>query len=245
MEAATETDIEPAASSTARAGRSLDPLRRLLAARRAGRRGDGRGRPHDPRGRDGRPLRSPDHDRPAGRRLDRRPGPRRRRRRRRPPDDRAPRATTSRSSPRPAPTRSHFHDEATPHTNRTLSAIRELGCLAGLAINPGTPVERRPELADYADIVLCMTVNPGWGGQPFIPASPDKVSALRAGARRRRDRGGRRHRRRHRGGRRRGGRRPVRGRLGRVRRRSGRGVLGDRQGRRGRVDSSSAVGRPS
>ena len=72
-----------------------------------------------------------------------------------------------------------FHDEATPHTNRTLSAIRELGCLAGLALNPGTPVTAASELADYADVLLCMTVNPGWGGQAFIPESPGKVSRLR------------------------------------------------------------------
>ncbi|MEX2107489.1 MAG: ribulose-phosphate 3-epimerase [Solirubrobacterales bacterium] len=71
-----------------------------------------------------------------------------------------------------------FHEEATPHANRTLSAIRELGCLAGIAINPGTPVESVSELRDLADIVLCMTVNPGWGGQAFIPTSPDKVSRL-------------------------------------------------------------------
>lgn len=74
----------------------------------------------------------------------------------------------------------HIHDEATPHTNRTLSAIRDLGCLAGLAINPGTPVGAVSELADHLDIALCMTVNPGWGGQPFIPQSPDKVERLRA-----------------------------------------------------------------
>jgi ribulose-phosphate 3-epimerase len=72
-----------------------------------------------------------------------------------------------------------FHCEATPHTNRTLHAIRELGCLAGLALNPGTPVSAANELADYADIFLCMTVNPGWGGQAFIPTSPGKVRRLR------------------------------------------------------------------
>jgi ribulose-phosphate 3-epimerase len=71
-----------------------------------------------------------------------------------------------------------FHAEATAHANRTLAAIRELGCLAGVAINPGTPVEAVVELRDLADIVLCMTVNPGWGGQTFIPTSPDKVSRL-------------------------------------------------------------------
>jgi ribulose-phosphate 3-epimerase len=71
-----------------------------------------------------------------------------------------------------------FHDEATPHTNRTLNAVREHGCLAGIAINPGTPAETLRELGGLADIVLCMTVNPGWGGQAFIETSPDKVSRL-------------------------------------------------------------------
>jgi ribulose-phosphate 3-epimerase len=71
-----------------------------------------------------------------------------------------------------------FHAEATAHANRTLAAIRELGCLAGIALNPGTPAETVAELRDLADIVLCMTVNPGWGGQAFIPGSPDKVSRL-------------------------------------------------------------------
>jgi ribulose-phosphate 3-epimerase len=72
-----------------------------------------------------------------------------------------------------------FHAEATPHANRTLGAIRELGCLAGIAINPGTPVEAVAELRGLADVVLCMTVNPGWGGQSFIEASPDKVARLK------------------------------------------------------------------
>jgi ribulose-phosphate 3-epimerase len=71
-----------------------------------------------------------------------------------------------------------FHEEATPHANRTLAAIRELGCLAGVAINPGTPVDAVAELRGLADIVLNMTVNPGWGGQSFIAGSPDKVSRL-------------------------------------------------------------------
>jgi len=71
-----------------------------------------------------------------------------------------------------------FHEEATPHAHRTLAAIRELGCLAGVAINPGTPVEAVAELVGMADLVLCMTVNPGWGGQSFIASSPDKVERL-------------------------------------------------------------------
>lgn len=72
-----------------------------------------------------------------------------------------------------------IHSEATPHANRTLSAIRELECLAGLALNPGTPVEAVEELGDAMDLILCMTVNPGWGGQPFIGTSPKKVEKLR------------------------------------------------------------------
>ena len=71
-----------------------------------------------------------------------------------------------------------FHEEATPHAHRTLAAVRELGCLAGVAINPGTPVEAVQELRGMADLVLCMTVNPGWGGQSFIATSPDKVERL-------------------------------------------------------------------
>lgn len=73
-----------------------------------------------------------------------------------------------------------FHEEATPHANRTLHAVRELGCLAGIAINPGTPAEALSELRGLADIVLCMSVNPGWGGQSFIETSPAKVERLAA-----------------------------------------------------------------
>ncbi len=72
-----------------------------------------------------------------------------------------------------------FHFEADPHANRTLGAIREAGCLAGLALNPGTPAESVVELTESADVILCMSVNPGWGGQSFIAASPAKVSRLR------------------------------------------------------------------
>lgn len=72
-----------------------------------------------------------------------------------------------------------FHAEATPHVHRSLGAIRELGCLAGVAINPGTPVGAVSELSGSIDLVLAMTVNPGWGGQAFIEGSADKVSRLR------------------------------------------------------------------
>jgi ribulose-phosphate 3-epimerase len=69
--------------------------------------------------------------------------------------------------------------EATPNVHFALRQIREANCLAGLAINPGTPVEAVTEVAGLLDLVLCMTVNPGWGGQAFIESSPDKVSRLR------------------------------------------------------------------
>ena len=71
-----------------------------------------------------------------------------------------------------------FHVEASAHANRTAHAIREAGCLAGVALNPGTPVEALAELDGVADIALCMSVNPGWGGQAFIPGSPDKLRRL-------------------------------------------------------------------
>jgi ribulose-phosphate 3-epimerase len=71
------------------------------------------------------------------------------------------------------------HFEADPHVHRTLGAIREAGCLAGVALNPGTPAEAVSELEASADVILCMSVNPGWGGQAFIASSPDKVSRMR------------------------------------------------------------------
>jgi ribulose-phosphate 3-epimerase len=71
-----------------------------------------------------------------------------------------------------------IHAEADPHSHRTLAAIRDAGCLAGLAINPGTPPETAAQLDGSADLLLCMTVNPGWGGQKFIEGSPEKVARL-------------------------------------------------------------------
>jgi ribulose-phosphate 3-epimerase len=69
--------------------------------------------------------------------------------------------------------------EATPNLHYALGRISAAGCAAGIAINPGTPVEGVAEVLDSIDLVLCMTVNPGWGGQAFIESSPDKISRLR------------------------------------------------------------------
>ena len=71
------------------------------------------------------------------------------------------------------------HQEATPHVHYALKAIREAGCLAGLAINPATPAEVVVEVRDIIDNLLCMTVNPGWGGQAFIESSVGRVARLR------------------------------------------------------------------
>jgi ribulose-phosphate 3-epimerase len=73
-----------------------------------------------------------------------------------------------------------IHQEADPHAYRTLAAIRDAGCLAGLAINPGTPAEAVRDAAAQCDLLLAMTVNPGWGGQSFIPTSPAKVERLKS-----------------------------------------------------------------
>ncbi len=73
-----------------------------------------------------------------------------------------------------------LHQEADRHVHRTLAAIREAGCMAGLAINPGTAVEVVRDAAPGCDLLLAMSVNPGWGGQSFIPTSPQKVERLAA-----------------------------------------------------------------
>jgi ribulose-phosphate 3-epimerase len=71
------------------------------------------------------------------------------------------------------------HVEADPHLHRTLAAIRKKGALAGVAINPATPLSMLEEALPFADYVLLMSVNPGFGGQKFIPTSLDKVRRLR------------------------------------------------------------------
>jgi ribulose-phosphate 3-epimerase len=72
------------------------------------------------------------------------------------------------------------HAEATPHLHYALQAVKEAGCTAGAAINPATPVAALGEVAELLDLALCMSVNPGWGGQPFIPAALGKLARLRA-----------------------------------------------------------------
>ena len=73
-----------------------------------------------------------------------------------------------------------FHAEATPHVAYAANLIRECGACVGLAINPATPVGALAEVAGLLDLALCMTVNPGWGGQPFIEHSLDKLPRVRA-----------------------------------------------------------------
>jgi ribulose-phosphate 3-epimerase len=70
------------------------------------------------------------------------------------------------------------HQEVSPHLHRTLSQCRDLGMQNGVALNPGTPVEAVFDLLELCDLVLVMTVNPGWGGQSLIPGCLDKVRRL-------------------------------------------------------------------
>lgn len=72
-----------------------------------------------------------------------------------------------------------FHVEATPHPHRVMQLIKACGCRAGIALNPGTPVVMAETLLHEADMVLLMTVNPGFGGQKFIPATLEKIRQLR------------------------------------------------------------------
>jgi ribulose-phosphate 3-epimerase len=72
-----------------------------------------------------------------------------------------------------------FHPEATRHVQRQLETIRQRGMLAGLALNPGSPIAFAEEVADDLDLLLIMTVNPGFGAQEFIPASLDKIARAR------------------------------------------------------------------
>ena len=73
-----------------------------------------------------------------------------------------------------------IHVEATPHVHYALQAIHEAGCTAGLALCPATPVATASEVVADIDLLLCMTVNPGWGGQAFLESSLAKLERLRA-----------------------------------------------------------------
>jgi ribulose-phosphate 3-epimerase len=73
-----------------------------------------------------------------------------------------------------------FHPEASRHVHRTLQLIKAHGCQAGLVLNPATPVEVLEWVLDELDLVLLMSVNPGFGGQAFIPATLDKLRRVRA-----------------------------------------------------------------
>jgi ribulose-phosphate 3-epimerase len=73
-----------------------------------------------------------------------------------------------------------FHAEATPNVAYTAGLVRDLGACVGLAINPATPAVALTDVAHQLDVALCMTVNPGWGGQAFIKHSLEKLEPLRA-----------------------------------------------------------------
>jgi ribulose-phosphate 3-epimerase len=73
-----------------------------------------------------------------------------------------------------------IHVEACPHIHHAVQTIKELGVKAGVALNPGTPIEMLNEILPSLDLVLVMTVNPGFGGQTFIEGTLDKIARLRA-----------------------------------------------------------------
>ena len=72
-----------------------------------------------------------------------------------------------------------FHPEASEHIDRTLQLIRDAGCKAGLVFNPGTPLHYLEHVMDKLDLILIMSVNPGFGGQSFIPEALKKIAAVR------------------------------------------------------------------
>ncbi len=73
-----------------------------------------------------------------------------------------------------------FHPEASAHVDRSLQLIRDLGCKAGLVFNPATPLSVLPHVMDKLDMILLMSVNPGFGGQKFIPNALNKIKEARA-----------------------------------------------------------------
>jgi ribulose-phosphate 3-epimerase len=78
------------------------------------------------------------------------------------------------------------HQEAVPHLHRTVTRIRELGASPGVVLNPATPLATLEEILEFVDFVLLMSVNPGFGGQTFIPSALQKVAALKGMISRRR-----------------------------------------------------------
>ena len=72
-----------------------------------------------------------------------------------------------------------FHPEASPHVNRTINLIRDQGCQAGLVLNPATPLDYLDHTLELLDLVLLMSVNPGFGGQSFIPSTLNKIAQVR------------------------------------------------------------------
>ncbi len=72
-----------------------------------------------------------------------------------------------------------FHPEASEHIDRSLSLVRELGCKSGLVFNPATPLDCLEWVMDKVDVILLMSVNPGFGGQKFIPSTLDKLRRVR------------------------------------------------------------------
>jgi ribulose-phosphate 3-epimerase len=72
-----------------------------------------------------------------------------------------------------------FHPEASEHIDRTVALIKEQGCMAGLVFNPATPLHYLDHVIDHLDMVLLMSVNPGFGGQSFIPSSLEKLRVVR------------------------------------------------------------------
>jgi ribulose-phosphate 3-epimerase len=73
-----------------------------------------------------------------------------------------------------------IHQETCPHLHRSLAEIKSLGMSNGVAINPGTPIDSLLDVLDVCDLALIMTVNPGWGGQAFIPSSLGKIRDLKS-----------------------------------------------------------------
>jgi len=73
-----------------------------------------------------------------------------------------------------------FHPEASEHVDRTIALIRDHGCQAGLVLNPATPLAHLDHVIDKLDLILVMSVNPGFGGQKFIPQALKKLAAVRS-----------------------------------------------------------------